>query len=92
MAATQCADTVKMVQQSISIRKKSPFNDHSVSAFCPIEHLWDIMEDHACAADKSATTAWCYHVSMDNVSSTFSVPQIIKAALNTKWDSVQYYL
>ncbi len=35
----------------------------------PIEHLWDVVEREIrimdVQADKSAATAWCYHVNMD---------------------------
>ncbi len=52
----------------------------------PIEHLWDVeREIHImdCAADKSAATAWCYHVNMDqNLRGMFPTPCWIYATKN----------
>ncbi len=70
----------------------------------PIEHLWDVVEreirsHHGCVADKSAATAWCYHVNLDqNLRGMFptpcweSMPWIIKAVLKAKVGPTQYYL
>ncbi len=49
------------------------------------EHLWDVVEReiHGCAADKSAATAWCYHVNMDqNLWGMFPTPCWIYATKN----------
>ncbi len=51
----------------------------------PIEHLWDVAGDshHGCAAGKSAATAWCYHVNIDqNLWGMFPTPCWIYATKN----------
>ncbi len=53
----------------------------------PIEHLWDVVElgdsYHGCAADKSAATAWCYQVNMDqNLWGMFPTPYWIYSTKN----------
>ncbi len=58
---------------------------------------------HGCAADKSAATAWCYHVNMDKISEACfqhlveSIPWRIKAVLKAKkkvtivtWHTAKY--
>ncbi len=43
---------------------------------------------HGCAADKSAATAWCYHVNMDqNLWEMFTTPYWIYATNNLEWPS-----
>ncbi len=52
----------------------------------PIEYLWDVVEREIRimnAADKSAATAWCYHVNMDqNLWGMFPTPCWIYATKN----------
>ncbi len=74
---------------------------HSLQISIPIEHLWDVVEweiqHHGCAADKSAATAWCYHVNMDQnlweirfQNLVESMPQRIKAGLKAKGGPTRY--
>ncbi len=47
---------------------------------------------HGCADDKSAATAWCYHVNMEECFQHLveSMPQIIKTVLKEKVGPTRY--